>query len=398
MNAATSPLLEECRSQAPDVVRLRRRIHENPELGLELPETQGAVLQALEGLGYEVETHRKTSGVVATLRGARPGPMLLLRGDMDALPMSEETELPFRSKRHDAMHACGHDAHVAMLAGAARVLAAHRDDLAGSVRLMFQPGEEGYFGARYMIEEGVLDGVDAAFALHVAPQIPVGMLGARPGPVMASTDTIHAQLRGRGGHASMPHDCNDPIPVACELVQAFQTLVTRRVPAFEPVVLTVGRITAGTTNNVIPETAELEGTLRAISERSRQRALEGIRRAAEGIAAAHEMTVELELVPGYDVTVNDPEFTAFAGEAITGVLGEQSVLQLPAPLMGAEDFGYVLQQVPGAMLFLGVRPDNGAEPAPCHSNRMLLNEDALALGVAAHAAVALSYLGGGVPS
>lgn len=388
-------LLEAARKLQPEVVALRRAIHAEPELGLELPKTQARVVSALAPLGLETRLHERTSGVVATLRGGRPGPTILLRADMDALPMSEDNDLPFRSRHQGAMHACGHDAHTAMLLGAARLLSAHREELAGNVVFMFQPGEEGHFGAHFMIQEGVLEGVDAAFAIHITPLLPPGRIGTRPGPLLASADVFSATIRGRGGHASMPHDCADPIPVACEAVQALQSFVTRRIDVFDPVVLTVARIQAGTTSNVIPESAEIEGTLRALSARTRERAVAGLRRVVEGIAAAHGLEAETRHFAGYPVTVNEPRFTRFALEVARDVLGPGAGVEMPAPVMGAEDFSYVLERVPGAMVFLGVRPDGVEHPAPCHSNRMLLDEDALAGGTALHAAIAMRFLASG---
>jgi amidohydrolase len=401
-----SALLDDARQLAGDAVDLRRRIHRRPEIGLALPRTQEAVLRAIEGAGCEVRLGERTTSVTATLAGARPGPTILLRGDMDALPMPEDTGLPYASEVEGAMHACGHDAHTAMLAGAVHLLAARRDRLAGRVVFMFQPGEEGYHGARVMIEEGLLAGADApaaAFAMHTGARFEAGVVGGRPGPMLASADTLRVVVRGRGGHASAPHDCLDPIPIACEIVQAFQTLVTRRVNAFEPAVVTVAKIEAGTTRNVIPETAHLLGTVRTVSDRTRAGVLDGVRRLAEGIAAAHGAAAEVEIVRGYPVTVNDADFTTFALDVARELIGPDRVRVMPHPVMGAEDFSYVLERVPGAMVNLGTRPDGPGPHAPNHSNRMLLNEAPLATGIALHAAVALRYLeraaaGGGRPA
>jgi hippurate hydrolase len=387
-------LLERARSIAPAAVELRRTLHACPELGLELPRTKRALLEALEGLGLDIHEHRSTSGFAATLRGGRPGRTLLLRADMDALPLQEDADVAFRSRNPGAMHACGHDAHSAMLVGAARLLAEQRSELAGSVLFMFQPGEEGYFGARHMIEEGLLDGdgeVAAAFALHVEPRVPVGYVATRAGTLLAATDDFEIQIQGRGGHASMPHDAQDPIPVACELVTAAQSWITRNVPVFDPVVLTVAHIEAGTTWNVIPERAWLRGTLRSVSETSQTRARDGLRRLAEGIAAAHGMKAHVELRPGYPITVNDAGFLRSIAPHVRPLLRENGWIELPHPIMGAEDFSYVLQRVPGAMLFLGARVEGGPGE-PCHSNRMQLNEDVIALGIAIHAAVTRAFL------
>ena len=388
-------LLDTARELLPDVVDLRRQLHRHPELGLELPRTQSAVLDALDGLGLEISVGERLSSIVADLRGGRPGPTVLLRGDMDALPMPEDTGLDFASTVDNTMHACGHDAHTAMLVGAARLLSARRDDLAGNVRFMFQPGEEGSGGAALMIDEGVLDGVDAAFAMHIAPNVPSGIVAWRPGAAMASADELTLVVTGRGGHASSPHWALDPVPVACELVLALQSMVTRTVDVFDPAVLTIAQIAAGTVNNVIPESVTMHGTLRAVSERTRHAMWERIRTVAAGVAAAHGAAVEVEVRQGYPVTVNDATFAEFVASVVDDRLGPGRSFQLPNPVMGAEDFSYVLDRVQGAMVFLGVCPPDHPNPfdAPsCHSNRMILHEDNMADGIALHAAVATTYL------
>jgi hippurate hydrolase len=260
---------------------------------------------------------------------------------------------------------------------------------------MFQPGEEGYHGARVMLDEGLLEGDRApvaAFALHSGARFASGVIGCRPGPMMASGDTLRVTVRGQGGHASAPHDCLDPIPVACAIVQGFQTYVTRRVNAFDPAVITIGKIEAGTTRNVIPETAHMLGTIRTVSARTRAQVLDGVRRVAEGIASAHGATAEVELIEGYPVTVNDESFANFALDVARTLVGPERVRVMPTPVMGSEDFSYILQRIPGAMMNLGTRPDGPGPHAPNHSNRMLLNEAPLATGIALHAAIALSYL------
>ena len=387
-------ILADATAVADDAIQLRRRLHRHPELGLTLPRTQAAVLEAIDGLALEVRTGQGTTSILARLAGGRPGPTILLRADMDGLPLREDTGLPFASEVEGRMHACGHDAHVAMLVGAARLLAGRRNDLAGSVLFMFQPGEEGFHGARVMLDEGLLDGAEApsgAFALHVGARHPAGVVATRPGPTMASGDTFQILVRGRGGHASSPHDCLDPIPIACEIVQAFQSLVTRGVNVFDPAVVTVAKIEAGTTRNVIPETASLLGTIRTVSAATRERVLAGVRRVADGVASAHGAEAVTELIRGYPVTVNDSAFAALVLETAGELLGAERVHPMSTPVMGSEDFSYVLERVPGAMAFLGTRPDAG--PAhPNHSNRMLVNESALATGIAMHVAMALRFL------
>src|SRR4051812_30516611 len=270
MPISASDLLAAAYADADRTIDLRRRLHRQPEIGLQLPRTQATVLEALADLPLEVTTGKSTSSVVAVLRGARPGPTYLLRGDMDALPVHEDTGLPFASEVPGMMHACGHDTHVAMLLGAARLLAERRDEIAGQVVFMVQPGEEGFHGARFMLEEGLLDvvpeaPVSGAFALHISSTLPSGTINVRPGPMMAAADQWRMVVHGRGGHASEPHAAADPIPVAAEIVLALQSMVTRRVDVFDPAVVTVAHIEAGSTNNVIPDTAFLEGTIRTLS-------------------------------------------------------------------------------------------------------------------------------------
>jgi len=383
-------------------VALRRAIHREPELGLSTPRTLAKVKEALAGLPLRFKSGPSTTGLIAILDGARPGRTVLLRGDMDALPMPEDTNLEFRSTIDGAMHACGHDAHTAMLASAARALCAARDRLAGRVLFMFQPGEEGFHGARHMIDDGLLDdpAPDAAFAIHIAPNAPAGMLSSKAGPLLASADRLKIDVRGRGGHASMPHQALDPIPVACEIVTALQTWVTRQIDAFDPVVVTIGKIDGGSTDNVIPESAHLTGTIRAVSETSRAKVHSGIAHLAENIARAHGAVASTQVTPGYPVTVNDARAVELAGRAIGDLLGPHAWQTMPRPIMGAEDFSYVLQRVPGAMLMLGVCPDgqDWHTACPCHSNRMTLNETVLARGVAAHCAVAERFLAEGLPA
>jgi hippurate hydrolase len=379
----------------PGVIDLRRKIHANPELGNQLPETTAAVLNELSDLGLEIRASKETTSLIATLKGEGVGPRILLRGDMDALPMPEDNDLSFASRNANKMHACGHDAHTAMLVGAARLLHENKEHVNGTVDFFFQTGEEGYYGAKVVLDEGMFEAPyspDAIFALHITPLMDSGKFTGRPGPILAAADTWKIKVTGKGGHASMPHDALDPIPVACEIVQALQHMVVSRINAFNPVVLTTTKIEAGTTSNVIPESVDMLGTLRSTSERSRAKAHEGIKRIATQIAMAHEMEAEVELSLGYPVTVNQPDFVDFARGTLEQLFGEGAYIPMKTPMMGAEDFSYLLERWPGAMFFLGVKPDDPSLAAPCHSNRMILNEESMAYGIAAHAAIAMNYL------
>jgi hippurate hydrolase len=401
-----STLRDEARDLLDETVALRRTLHEWPELGNDLPITRESVLGALEGLPVSITLHETTSGIAALLDGGKPGPTVLLRGDMDALPMPEDTGLEFQSKVKGAMHACGHDTHTAMLVGAAKLLSARRLEIPGRVLFMFQPGEEGFGGAEFMLDEGLLDlppladgtasPVTGAYALHISANLPSGWIASKGGSVMASADSMVITVTGRGGHASQPHAALDPIPVACEIVQALQTMITRTIDVFDPSVVTVGRITAGTTNNVIPETAEIEGTIRAVSERTRSKVRDGIRRVAEGVAAAHDAQVNIDFHDGYPVTVNNPGSADFSLDVAREVLGEQQVVRMPNPVMGAEDFSYVLNRVPGSMMFLGGTPLDRdlSKAAPNHSNRVYFDETAMVDGMAVYAAMAVRHLAG----
>lgn len=389
-------LLSASRTLLPELVKLRRLLHRFPERGNHLPLTREIVLEALADLPLEIFLHESTSGVVAVLRGSRPGPVVLLRADMDALPVHEDTGLEFASEHPGFMHACGHDLHTAMLVGAARILSSMQDELAGTVLFMFQPGEEGFAGARFMIEEGLLETVGqrpaGAFALHVNTWFASGAVGHRAGPQLASDDKVRITIRGKGGHASSPHLTYDPIPVAAEIVLSVQTAITRRINVFDPGVITFATISAGTTHNVIPERARLIGTIRSLSDSTREQLHALLHRVAPHIASAHGMEADVDIDIGYPVTFNDPEHTAFVDTIARQTLGDGRVGWMDTPIMGSEDWGYVLREIPGTMSFLGAcPPDRTPGEAPgLHSNRAVFDEESMITGTALHAAVALS--------
>jgi hippurate hydrolase len=375
----------------PELVELRRRLHRTPELDLALPHTQRTVQDALAGLDLEITTGAALSSVTAVLRGrgGRAGsppasgpvdparrPAVLLRGDMDALPVTEKLELPYASQEPGRMHACGHDLHMAGLVGAARILHELRDDLAGDVVLMFQPGEEATGGAPIMIDEGVLDAagprVNAAYALHVySSGYPLGTWFSRSGPQMAACDQLLVTVLGAGGHGSAPHKAADPIPAACEMVLALQTMVTRRFSVFDPVVLTVGTISGGTKENIIGDETRFEATVRTFSAAHRDLMESACLDLVRGIAAAHGLRARVEYHRGYPVTVNDDAEHAFAVQTVADLFGPSAHATMPEPECGSEDFSYVLEQVPGAYLNLSacaaadpdIAPDNHAGDA-----------------------------------
>lgn len=402
MPAMSQPLIAEAAAISDHIVALRRAIHAEPEIGLHTPKTRDKVRNALAHLPLEWREGPSTTGLVATLKGGvGEGPCVLLRGDMDALPMPEETGLDFASKVPGTMHACGHDAHTAMLAGAAEILARQADTLKGEVRFMFQPGEEGYHGARFMLEDGLLGGEgfdrplpDAAFALHVMPNAPHGLVGGRTGALLAAADQLHITVTGRGGHASMPHDTLDPVPVACEMVSAIQTMVARRFSVFDPVVVTISKIEAGTAHNVIPDTANMLGTMRTLSPTNRARLREELPLLVAGIAGAHGLTGEVNIIEGFPVTLCDAGAVDFGEKVARDMFGEEAFLRLADPIMGAEDFAYVLEKVPGAMFFLGVshEGDDWAHCCGIHSTRMMVDESVMPQGAAYLAGLAATFL------
>jgi hippurate hydrolase len=382
-----------------ELVRFRRTLHAEPEVGLDLPRTKEKVLAALDGLPLEITTGTGLSSVTAVLRGARPGPAVLLRADMDALPMTERTGLDYASRIDGRMHACGHDLHTAMLVGAARLLAERRAELAGDVVLMFQPGEEGCDGAGKMIAEGVLKAAGsqpvAAYGMHVmAARHGLGTFVTRRGPIMAGGDLLRVTVRGEGGHGSAPHRAKDPIAPACEMVGALQALVGRTVDPFETLVLTVGSFHAGNAGNVIPGEAVFDGSLRWFSAAAREAVWEGITAVCNGVAAAHGVAVDVEINEYVRATTNDDAEAEFAAQVAAETHGSDRFSWLAQPVTGGEDFSRVLEQVPGAFIFLGACPPD-LDPATApdnHSQFAVFDDSVLADGAQLFAELAIRRL------
>ncbi len=386
-----------------DLVQLRRDLHRIPELGNDLPLTQQAVLTALGGLDLEITSGQSLSSVTAVLRGRADGAgaarrAVLLRGDMDALPVTEDLPLDYVSEHRGLMHACGHDLHVAALVGAARILHELRDELAGDVVLMFQPGEEGPGGAEVMVREGLLDAagprVEAAYALHVASsQFPLGHWFSRSGALMGAADEVHVRVVGEGGHGSTPQRARDPIPAACEMVVGLQTMVTRGFDVFDPIVITVGRIAGGTKENIIPDDAEFEATVRTLSADARTKVQHDIERLVRGVGQAHGLEVEIDYRLGYPVTINDPTEYAVARKTAIDLFGADRYSEMPNPELGSEDMSFVFEQVPGAYLFVSACPHDDHEAAPDnHSPRAAFDDSVLPDAAAWLAEVALRRL------
>jgi amidohydrolase len=386
-------LLESARAIAGSVVADRRAIHRRPELAYQERETAALVEARLRQLGVPFRSGVGGTGVVGLIEGGRPGRTVLLRADMDALPIQEESTAEYASANPGVMHACGHDAHTAILLGAARLLLDRRDELAGRVKLMFQPAEEGGAGAVRMIDDGLLESpaVDAAFMLHVSHELQAGCVATAAGPVLAGANSFTITVEGRGGHASRPHAAVDPVVVAAHVVTALQTLVSREAPPDRPAVLTLGSFVAGTAANVIPDRAVLKGTIRAYDGELIQQLERRVEETARGVAGALRAEAGVEYHMHYPPTVNDGAMAELLAGAARAALGPAAVLEAE-PVMAAEDFSFVLQRVPGAMLGLGVRAPDWPEPRPVHTARFDLDESALPAGVACMASVALEFL------
>jgi amidohydrolase len=374
---------------ADEVVATRRDLHAHPELGFEEHRTAALVADRLRALGFEVHTGIGGTGVVGVVHGARAGKTIMLRADMDGLPIDEENDVPYRSRTPVHMHACGHDGHVAMLLGAARIVMGRRDELAGTVCFLFQPAEEGKGGAKAMVEDGVLErfGIERAYGLHLASAHPAGQVGFHEGAFYASSDSIEITIEGKGGHGASPHLSIDPVYVAAQFVVAVQQVVSRNIDPIEPAVVTIGAINGGTTHNVIPSRVRLLGTVRAFDTGVRAKMAERIERVLRGICESSGATYDFAYVWRYPVTSNDVEQTRYARALAQRVAGEERVADVPR-LMGAEDFSFFAERVPACFFTVG---SNGGPDSswPHHHARFDIDESALQTGVRMMTALAL---------
>ena len=378
-----SALFEEAQALQGQTVALRRDIHRHPELGLHLPRTRATVLEALSDLDLDITLSNETSGIVATLHGARPGPSVLLRGDMDALPMPEQTGLDFSSTEAGCMHACGHDAHTANLLGVARVLAKHTSHISGKVLLIFQPGEEGFAGGEKMIQDGMFDDfkIDEVYALHNWPELPLGTFGVNSGPMMAAVDEFDITVKGKGGHAASPHLAIDPVVISAQVISAVQTIISRSTDPVDKALISITKINAGTAYNVIDDQVKMGGTIRTFRRETRAYIEKRLNELCKGIADAHgaEIKIEFDLVNKYPPTINSKEETKFAANVAKDLVGDDKVITDIDPSMGGEDFSYLLEKKPGSYLYLGQGDEEHS--AHLHTTKYDFNDNLLPIGV-----------------
>ncbi|TDA70493.1 MAG: amidohydrolase [Clostridia bacterium] len=396
MEQAENDFLRAAQEAAATIVQWRRAIHENPELGFAEHRTAALIATELEKMGLPVTSGVAGTGVVGLLAGGGPGRVIAIRADMDALPLQEMTGLPFASRQPGLMHACGHDAHVAMSLGAAMLLSRVKEDLPGQVKFVFQPCEETPpGGARAMLAAGVLSNppVDCIVALHVNPHLPAGMVGYKEGTAMAAADQFTVRVLGQGGHGSSPHQGVDAVVVAAAAVQALQTIVSREINPLEAVVITVGTIHGGQKSNILADRVEFSGTVRTLTPEMRQRVPQVMRRVLEGVAAAHRARIEMDYEAGYPPLVNDPQVLQLVVAAAEKVVSRQRLLRVQHPAMGSEDFAFFAEAVPAAHFDLGVARKNNTN-YPWHHSHFDLEEAALPAGAAVLAQIAWDYLHG----
>ena len=378
---------EICKDLQDEIVTMRRDLHQIPEIGGDLPETKAYVMKKLTEMGIPFTENKSDSGLMAEIQGGKPGKTIALRADMDALPIQEANEVEYISRHEGIMHACGHDAHTAMLLGAARVLSENKDRIPGTVRLLFQTDEEGSRGAERTIKEGGIQGADAVFGTHIgtilSKDIPSGTMVCTPGCCMASFDKFVIRVKGNGCHGSTPEKGVDPINIASHIVINLQEIVAREIAATKPAVLTIGHMEAGFAYNVIPSEALIEGTIRALEEDVRQELARRIKEVAEATARTFRGEVEYEMIWGAPPVISDPEMAALAADCAREVVGESRVIDhVDAPNMGGEDFAYFLNQVPGAFMFLSSSNPEKHTDVPHHNPRFNVDEDVLWIGSA----------------
>ena len=390
---------EECKKLQEELVRMRRELHQIPEVGDVLPETRSYVEGKLKEYGIPFTENSHDSGLIAVIKGGKPGKTLALRADMDALPITEENEVDYRSRHEGAMHACGHDTHMAMLLGAAKVLNEHKDELCGNVKLFFQTNEEGSRGAERMVNDGCMDDVDAVFGTHIgcilSKDLPSGTVVAVPGCCMASFDKFVIKVKGIGCHGSTPEKGVDPINIAAHIVINLQEVLAREIAAVKPAVLTIGKFNAGVAYNVIPSEVVIEGTIRALEEDVRQELAKRIGEISKATAETFRGSAEYEMIWGAPPVVNDAKMAELAADSARDVLGNDMVVDhIAAPNMGGEDFAYYLMKKPGAFMFLSSADAKKHTDVPHHNPRFNVDEDVLWEGSAVFVRIAERFLAG----
>ena len=386
-------VLREALALSPYLTDIFTRIHRNPELSTREFQTQALILRELEAMGIEAAPIADT-GVVGLIRGGQPGRTVAFRADMDALPIQEQTGLPYASEVPGVMHACGHDSHVTILLGAAKLLAAKRETLQGNVKLLFQPAEESVGGAARMIEAGCMENphVDAVFYSHCAAQFPAGAIQLRPGPTNAASNPFTLTFHGKGSHAAAPHKSCDVIMAASQTVVALQTIVSRRTDPTDSAVISVGSFQAGTAGNVLPETAVLKGIIRTVNPETRERTVTSFRQIVSGIAAAMDVEVEIDVRTGFSATVNDAAMTQLVRECATELFGAEHVFHKESPSMGTEDVGYFMEQAPGCYYQYGSGNPEKGYTYTSHSPNFIVDPDALPYGAALYVHIAETFL------
>ncbi len=392
MPSDSQTLLKEIKQYENEIIKIRRKIHSNPELSYQEYETAKLVAQKLRALGVQVKPKVGGTGVVGLLKGAKKGKTVGLRADMDALPVLENVELPFKSKNAGVMHACGHDTHVAMLLGAAMLLAKHKAELSGTVKFLFQPAEEqgGLGGALPMVRDGAMQGVDYVFGLHIAGDWASGTFALREGPLMAAPDSFKIKIVGRGGHGSHPSDTIDPIYVATQVITAIQGVTSRMIDQTKPLVISVCSIHSGTKDNIIPDEAMLEGTIRTLDEKTRKEAKSTFSKIVNSVCKTYGARCEIEMMrDAYPVTINDPKVTKQAFKILKTIKGTKTVEC--DPIMGGEDMSRFLQKAPGTFYFLGTKNPKKGCVAPNHSSKFKVDEDVLKYGAVSLAKLALEF-------
>jgi len=375
-------LLKRAQEIEQEMIDIRRKIHQNPELGFKEFETTALLEKELQSYGLETRRNGEDTGIIAILRGAKPGKVIGVRGDIDALPVPEETGLPYASKVEGVSHACGHDINSTAVLACAKLLSEMKDDLCGTVKFIFQPAEETLTGSLSMIKNGVMENpkMDAIICVHTWPEMPGGSIGVRRGAMFAASDRFKITIHGRGGHAAHPHKCVDPVVVAGYLITQLQTIVSREVAPLDSAVVTVGKMVAGTANNIIPSEAVLEGTVRTLNKETRKSIQESVERVAKHTAEAHNATATVEYITGGPPLINDDSLNDLVSEATVELLGEDKLLQVPLASMGSEDFAEYVEFVPGVGVRIGTFDDRPESKGALHSSKIVFSEKAIMAG------------------